>query len=481
MLLSIVAAVAIFAVLIVVHETGHFAVAKRLGVRVLRFSIGYPPRIFGVRRGETDYALGAVPFGGYVRMLGDEIADEPSADTLKSYLKEVVIDLVSAAKATGWLRSPANGGRKAALDIDEEALRVVADACRTDTLRGSISRQAAGASAAAIQDEPPATDTVIDIIGRSLRPDENLLLREVEVCGSAKLAIETLAENRPSALVGAFNTRAFPSQPLAKRFAIVLAGPFSNILFAPILMTIVLMIGIPTLLPVVGKVSKDMPAFAAGLRQGDRITAVNANKVESWDDLSDAVKASAGASLRLTIARPGKTGPVTAQVTVVPKQLPEETVYGTRAPTWVIGVTPGGDKITRRYGPVAAVKAGSVETARLFAALCIGIAKIFEGATPVRQALGGPIMIAQMAGKEAHQGFADVALFTVMLSLELGIINLLPVPLLDGGHLLFFAIEGIRGKPLKLRHREIAMQVGLFLLAVLMAFVILNDISRIVG
>ena len=133
------------------------------------------------------------------------------------------------------------------------------------------------------------------------------------------------------------------------------------------------------------------------------------------------------------------------------------------------------------YGPLGAIRAGTIQTAQLMATLCIGIAKIFEGATPVREALGGPIMIAQMAGKEAHQGFADVALFTVMLSLELGIINLLPVPLLDGGHLLFFAIEGIRGKPMQLRHREIAMQVGLFLLVVLMAFVILNDISRIVG
>jgi regulator of sigma E protease len=90
-------------------------------------------------------------------------------------------------------------------------------------------------------------------------------------------------------------------------------------------------------------------------------------------------------------------------------------------------------------------------------------------------------MIAQMAGRQAHQGLADLGLFTVMLSLELGIINLLPVPLLDGGHLLFFAVEGIRGEPMRLRHREIAMQVGLFLLVVLMAFVILNDISRLIG
>jgi regulator of sigma E protease len=112
--------------------------------------------------------------------------------------------------------------------------------------------------------------------------------------------------------------------------------------------------------------------------------------------------------------------------------------------------------------------------------MVVGIASIFSGSTPVRDALGGPIMIAQLAGQEAHRGFANLAMFTVMLSLELGIINLLPVPLLDGGHLLFFAFEGARGKPLELRYREAMLQVGLFLLVALMAFVIFNDISRIV-
>jgi regulator of sigma E protease len=136
---------------------------------------------------------------------------------------------------------------------------------------------------------------------------------------------------------------------------------------------------------------------------------------------------------------------------------------------------------TRKLSPLRAVGAGVVETGRMAATLFIGIAKIVEGATPAREALGGPIMIAQIAGKEVHQGFADVILFVVTVSLELGVINVLPVPLLDGGHLLFFAIEAVRGEPLKLRHREIAMRVGLFLLAILMAFVILNDISRLVG
>jgi len=475
MLLSIVAAVAIFAILVVVHETGHFLVAKRLGVRVLRFSIGYPPRIFGIRRGETDYALGATPLGGYVRMLGDEIAEEAGPDAIKSYLREVALDLIGAAKSVGWLKvrpqtilTRANASGK----FDEEALGWIAQ-----TLVEPRPISYAGEALAERQALEEQTPTAV--LGRDLNVIEKLLLEQVHERGSLRHAIDTLVQARSGVLLEAFKARAFPTQRLSTRFAIVLAGPLANMLFAPLLMIVVFMIGVPTLLPVIGTVRQDMPAFAAGLRQGDRVIAVNDKAIKSWDDLSDAVKASSGAPLRLAIARTGERA--AARLTVVPKQLPEETIYGNKLPTWVIGVSPRGDKVTLSYGPFAAVRAGTVQTAQLFASLCVGIAKIFEGATPVREALGGPIMIAQMAGKEAHQGFADVALFTIMLSLELGIINLLPVPLLDGGHLLFFAIEGIRGKPMQLRHREVAMQVGLFLLVVLMAFVILNDISRIVG
>jgi regulator of sigma E protease len=473
MLLSVIAAVAIFGILVVVHETGHFLVAKRLGVRVLRFSIGYPPRIFGIRRGETDYALGATPLGGYVRMLGDEIAEEPGQDAIKSYLREIALDLITAVKSTGWLKyrtqtdaTQANISR----DFEEQMLGVLAETL----VESQPSVPGAFTAPQAHELQTPAV-----VLGRELTVVEKRLLEQVHVCGSVKRAIDTLAEARPGLLLEAFKARAFPSQRLATRFAIVLAGPFANMLFAPLLMILVFMIGVPTLLPVIGKVRQDMPAFRAGLRQGDRVTAVNGKEIKSWDDLSDAVKASGGAPLQLAVARPPDHG--STRFTVIPKRVPEETIYGNKIPTWVIGVSPHGDKVMLSYGPFGAIRAGTIQTAQLMATLCVGIAKIFEGATPVREALGGPIMIAQMAGKEAHQGFADVALFTVMLSLELGIINLLPVPLLDGGHLLFFAIEGIRGKPMQLRHREIAMQVGLFLLVVLMAFVILNDISRIVG
>jgi regulator of sigma E protease len=475
MLLSVIAAVVIFAILVVVHETGHFLVAKRLGVRVLRFSIGYPPRIFGIRRGETDYALGATPLGGYVRMLGDEVAEEPGQDALKSYLREIALDLITAARSTGWLKyraqidtTQANASR----DFEEQAVGAIAETL----VEPQPVALTAGALAAP---QLHGVQAPAAVLGRDLTVVEKLLLKQVQLCGSDKRAIDTLAEARPGLLLEAFKAQAFPSQRLATRFAIVLAGPFANMLFAPLLMIFVFMIGVPTLLPVIGKVRQDMPAFLAGLRESDRVTAVNGKEIKSWDDLSDAVKASGGAPLELAVVRPADRSPM--RLTVVPKRLPEETIYGNKIPTWIIGVSPRGDKTTLSYGPLGAVRAGTVQTAQLLATLCIGIAKIFEGATPVREALGGPIMIAQMAGKEAHQGFADVALFTVMLSLELGIINLLPVPLLDGGHLLFFAIEGIRGKPMQLRHREIAMQVGLFLLVALMAFVILNDISRIVG
>ena len=165
---------------------------------------------------------------------------------------------------------------------------------------------------------------------------------------------------------------------------------------------------------------------------------------------------------------------------IKPTRLDQKTIYGTNATTWVIGVQPRGDEITKRYGPLGAVKEAGETTVEMTVQMVVGIASIFSGSTPVRDALGGPIMIAQMAGQEAHRGFANLAMFTVMLSLELGIINLLPVPLLDGGHLLFFVFEGARGKPLELRYREAMLQVGLFLLVALMAFVIFNDISRIV-
>ncbi len=448
MITSILYAALVFAVLVIVHEAGHFAMAKKVGVRVLRFSIGYPPKLFGFRRGETEYSVGATPFGGYVRMLGDEVGEEPKPEELTMYLHEVGLDLIAAARERGSVQVGSG------FDND---LRAIAE---------RLTESGAGAAQT--------------VLGREIKPDEALLINEVRSHPKVDDAIKSLAERPPASLVEAYCKRAFPTQSLGKRVLIVLAGPVANIVFAPILLALVFMTGVPQLLPVVGKTTPDLPAAKAGLRTGDKILAVNGQPMETWADFSRTVKAGDGSPVTLDIVRTENGPQVRNKIIIKPTRLDQKTIYGTNATTWVIGVQPRGDEITKRYGPLGAVKEAGETSVEMTVQMVVGIASIFSGSTPVRDALGGPIMIAQMAGKEAHAGLANLAMFTVMLSLELGIINLLPVPLLDGGHLLFFVFEGIKGKPLELRYREAMLQVGLFLLVALMAFVIFNDISRIV-
>ena len=447
MIWSILCAVLVFGVLVVVHEAGHFTMAKKLGVRVLRFSIGYPPKLFGIRRGETEYSIGATPFGGYVRMLGDEVGEEPKPEELSMFLHEIGLDLIGAAREHGAIQVGSN--------FDED-LRAVAE-------RLSGARSLAKTA-----------------LGRDLGSDEALLINEVARQPKVADAIKELAEHPPLALGEAYCKRAFPTQTLGKRILIVLAGPLANIIFAPLLLSIVFMTGVPQLLAVVGKTTKDLPAEKAGLRPGDRILSVNGQPMETWTDFSDAVKSGDGSPIKLEIERKQNDKPVSSTIVIKPTRLEQKTLYGTNATTWVIGVQPSGAESIKHFGPLGAVKEACVTSWQMTSQMALGIASIFSGATPVREALGGPIMIAQLAGQEAHRGFANLAMFTVMLSLELGIINLLPVPLLDGGHLLFFMFEGVKGKPLELRYREAMLQVGLFLLVALMAFVIFNDISRIV-
>ncbi len=444
MLTSILAAAGIFAVLVIVHEAGHFAMAKRLGVRVLRFSIGYPPRIWGIRHGETEYTVGATPFGGYVRMLGDEVGENPKSEALASYLHEIGLDVIGEARKHGLIAQSSDFDRDLALVAER------------------LAQSGSG-------------------IGRELRADEARLIEEIKSCGgSVAEAIKGLAEQPPAVLLQSFKKRAFPTQSLGKRVLIVLAGPFSNLLFAPILLAVVYMVGVPLLLPVVGQVKQDLPAFKAGLHPGDKIVSLNGEPMESWTDFSRKIKEGDGSPFKIEVDR--KDGAVLRKATIVvtPTKQQQKTIYGTMATTWVVGVLPRGDQTFKRYGPISAVGEGISTSIDMSGQLIVGIASIFTGAIPVREALGGPIMIAQMAGRQAHEGFANLAMFTVMLSLELGIINLLPVPLLDGGHLLFFGFEGVLGHPLELRYREMMLQVGLFLLVALMAFVIFNDISRIV-
>jgi regulator of sigma E protease len=353
---NVLIAILILGLLIFVHELGHFAVAKWSGVTVLRFSLGFGPRLLSWRRGVTEYAVSAIPLGGYVKMLGDDPEDEvPSAEA----------------------------------------------------------------------------------------------------------------------------ARAFSQQVLSTRAAIVLAGPVMNLVTACVAFTIVFAIygaGTPTDAPKIGGVMDGMAAAKAGLRRGDTVVSVDGKAVATWDELSQAVRASGGAALAMQVRRDdGKIEGLTAQ----PEERAERNVFGEEVgKAYLIGI--------ERFVEIApvsltsAIGLGVYETYFWVKMTLLSVVKIFQGSVSARD-LGGPILIVQAAGQQAERGMDYLIRFLGLISVNLGVLNLLPIPVLDGGHLLFFAFEAVRGRPLALRQREMAQQVGLFLLLALMVFVFYNDISRIVA
>ena len=353
MVTSIVIAIIVLGLLIVFHELGHFLVAKRVGVGVLKFSVGFGPRLIGRRIGDTEYVISAIPLGGFVKMVGEDPEEELS-------------------------------------DTDRRV--------------------------------------------------------------------------------------AFQAQSLWRRTAIVLAGPGANILCAVVAFAAAFMIygaRVPSELPRVGGVAEGMPAQTAGLQPGDLVTAVNDTPIETWDVLSETIRASGGVPLQLTVSREGETRQI--EVTPAPKE--DKSIYGEDLGTvYVIGIERGFEQ--EDVGPITAVGMGAKQTAWWVQTLLVSLGKMIQGRIPAKD-IGGPILIVQAAGQQARLGFEYLLHFIAVISINLGVLNLLPIPVLDGGHLFFFAIEAVLRRPLDIRHREIAQQVGLVLLIGLMAFAFYNDIARI--
>ncbi len=339
-------------ILIFVHELGHFLVAKRLGIRVLKFSLGFGPTIVGTKRGETEYVLSAIPLGGYVKLYGE--------------------------------------------DPDEEL--------------------------------PPG-------------------------------------ESRVS----------FSARPVSHRLATVAAGPFMNFALAVVVFGLLSLFGTPILQAVVGEVSPDMPAAAAGLQPGDRVVVVDGTPVRSWEEMAEAIAGSGGAEITLGLEREGQS----LTVSVAPTRRTSRNLLGEVVDRPMIGVAPAGEIEIRRHPFWAAPWVGLRETARWTSLTVEVLAKMVVGRVSPRN-LGGPIAIAQMAGETARAGFVSFLFLVAVLSVNLAVLNLLPIPILDGGHVLFFCIEALRGKPVSIRNREVAQQVGLMILLMLMAYVTYNDVARLV-
>jgi len=346
---SIGAALIGLGLLIVIHECGHFLVAKLSGVGVLTFSVGFGPKIWVRKKGETEYALSAFPLGGYVKMVGED-------------------------------------------------------------------------------------------------PEEQVEQHDLE--------------------------RSFAHKGLLKRIAIVAAGPGFNLLLAVFLLLVVyLFYGVPVLSTQVGGIESGSPAERAGIRKGDRIVAINGRAVGEWDELAKAIKESDGSPLNIQIQRESQQLALTAQ----PVKKTGQNIFGEKIETWVIGI--GSQVSIEKGNPSRALIRAFQQTYEYAKLTLLALYKMINGDVSPRN-LGGPILIAQMAGQQAQEGLGSFLAFVAILSINLGVLNLLPVPVLDGGHLLFFLIEAVIGRPVAVKHRERAQQVGMVLLMALMVYAFYNDIAR---
>jgi len=230
---------------------------------------------------------------------------------------------------------------------------------------------------------------------------------------------------------------------------------------------------VPSDAPKVGGTMEGLPAAAAGLKAGDIITAVNHAPVDKWDSLSEAIRASGGKPIQLTVQRDGQS----LELEITPQAKEDKNIYGeTLGTAYVIGIERGFDE--ESVNPIVALGMGAKQTAWWVSTLVVSLGKMFQGKIPAKD-IGGPILIVQAAGQQARLGFEYLLHFMAVISVNLGVLNLLPIPVLDGGHLFFFAIEAVLRRPLDIRHREIAQQVGLVLLISLMAFAFYNDIARV--
>jgi regulator of sigma E protease len=267
----------------------------------------------------------------------------------------------------------------------------------------------------------------------------------------------------------------FTHKHVLKRILIVFAGPFFNILLAVLIFWVIAASsGIMILKPSVGSVKDGSPASLAGFKPGDLVTAIDGVGVETWEAMADRITHSGGKPLEITVERP--EGSVVLRAT--PELIRSKNLLGEDIKRYVIGIGTAGQTLSKRLNLFQAARESLRQTYSIVELMVMIVAKLITGGISI-DTVGGPIMIAQMAGDQAKAGISSLFQFIAVISVNLAIINLLPIPVLDGGHLLFFAIEALKGRPVNLKVREIAQQVGMVILIMLMILVFYNDITRL--
>jgi regulator of sigma E protease len=418
--------------MILIHEFGHFLVARLFGVRVDVFSVGLGPRLFGMKRGATDYRVSAVPVGGYVRMAGENPSDERTGDPDEFLSKPrwQRMFIVLAGPTTNLLLAIAltaglfmYGGEQPTY-ADKP---VVIAGVLKDSPAQEGGMQAGDHIVSFAGAENPTWDRIALELALSAPGRSEPVIVERQ---GQRVSLSVKSDVQPFAVVG------YPAEPV-----------------------------------LVGAVNSGGAAEAAGLMPGDAIVAANGHAMQSYLQLSEFIQENGGQPLELEIER-------NSQRQTIRLQPAWGDPDGT--PRWLIGINYRFATVQRSYAAPAAIVKASQFHIVLSSKLLSMIGQLFTGRASMKQ-LQGPLGIVQESSRAARRGFGDLISFMALVSLNLGVLNLLPIPILDGGHIVMLGIEGALRKDLSLKVKERILTTGMVLLLAVFLFVTFNDISRLLG
>jgi regulator of sigma E protease len=445
---TVLSFVIVIGILILVHELGHFFVARWTGVGVERFSIGFGPVLARWRGPETEYCLSAIPMGGYVKMVGEENPLEGGASIESDPKKAFALKPL-------WARF--------LIVFAGPGMNFVLAAVIFAIILATMGRPVSPAIVGRVAEDGPAAaaklqsgDTVTSVDGRPIAFWEELY-RAIMASQGRPLKLTVVRD-------GATRDVEITPRKIAVRDPI----------FKEQREEWDLGVG-PQLAPQIGAVSPGSPAEKADLRPGDVVIGVAGQPVFTPDELTQAIQKRGGQTFEIVVQRENKPVPVNVTATTVKEKSP--TGQDVEIGRIGVGIVMKAVRY-ERYNPVAAVGYGVAKTWDMTELTAKGLWKLVTLQLPLSN-LGGPIQIAAEGERQRREGLPSLALFTAVISVNLAVLNLLPVPMLDGGHLLFFVIEGILGRPVSLKKREAAQQLGLVLLLLLMVFAIYNDLVRI--
>jgi regulator of sigma E protease len=446
---TVVAFIVALGVLIVVHEFGHYLAARLCGVKVLRFSVGFGRPLVTWRLGRdlTEWVIAAVPFGGYVKMLDEHETQVAPHDVHRAFNRQSVsrrFFIVVAGPAFNFLFAIGVYAGLFMYGLPEA--------------RPVLGPPSAGTPAALAGVR--AGDTVRAIEGEAVSTWQEVRWRVLQAAlqrKSVRLEMLTEAGHLKEATL---DLRGFPAAEVDTD-AMERVG---------------LRLYRPMLEPVLGRLVSGGPAERAGLQAGDRVVRAAGKQVDSWEALVAAVRASPGARMPLTIDRGG----MILEIEVIPEVVAqgEDRIGRIGAAPHVPPEHAEKMLVQLQYGPIESLGKAIAKTADISVFSLKMLGRMVLGELSWKH-LSGPVTIADFAGQSAQMGWVSYLTFLALISISLGVLNLLPIPLLDGGHLMYYVVEIIKGRPVSDRAMELGQRVGLALLLVIMAFAFYNDINRL--